>query len=87
MLPERVFEIGGALTILLAGILLGAVIWAEVGLDYFGFWIVPPMLVLFGAFLLYVGRQARADRRRLLELAERPDSTATSPAPSDERNP
>jgi hypothetical protein len=83
MLPERSFEIGGALTIVLSGILLGAVIWAGVGLDYFGYWIVPPMLAVFGIFLLYVGRQARSDRRRLLALAESSLSDPAKAPPSD----
>ncbi len=85
MLPERVFELGGALTIALAGTLLGAVLWAGVGPDYIGFWIVPPMLTSFGAFFIYVGRQARAERRRLLALVEQ--STGDSPDTASRESP
>lgn len=71
MLPERVFLVGGGLSVgagglLIAAFVLGpsAVLWAD--LEAAG------LLIAFGLFFVYVGRGAREDRRRLLESPRPP---------------
>lgn len=72
MLLERVFLIGGVLTILL-GVLLGVVDVAIGGLLAY-----PPLIeaaalmVGFGGFFLLVSRDARRERLRLLDLGDGP---------------
>jgi hypothetical protein len=71
VLPERVFAIGGVLSIAAGGLLLLAyvlnpspLLWGaiEAGL----------LLVGFGLFFIYVGSGSRRDRRRLLESPKPP---------------
>ena len=71
MLNERIFTIGGCLTIV-AGVLLlvafalnpDSLLWGviEAGL----------LLVGFGVFFIYVGREARRGRQRLLDSPKPP---------------
>lgn len=71
MLPERVFTIGGGLSIA-TGLLLALAI--VLNPDPF-LWYVLPSVVLFiglGTFFLYVGKGAQRDRRRLLESPQPP---------------
>ena len=71
MLPERVFAIGGWLSII-----TGLLLLVFVGLNPNPFvWGILETAALFlglGGFFLYVGRGAQRDRRRLLESPERP---------------
>ncbi len=82
MLVERVFEIGGVLTIA-AGAALAGLLYATgaYGVSV-GVFLTPALLIGFGVFFLWVGRQAREDRRGLLALAEPlPDAPSASGAP------
>jgi uncharacterized membrane protein HdeD (DUF308 family) len=71
VLRERVFEIGGILTIV-AGILLLAAFALNPVWLLWGILEAGALLIAFGAFFLYVGRGSRKDRRRLLESPRPP---------------
>lgn len=71
MLPERVFSIGGVLSVGAGGLLLvsyildpSTLLWGDLE--------AAILLIAFGLFFLYVGRGARSDRRRLLESPRPP---------------
>lgn len=71
VLPERIFAIGGWLSIVAGGLFLATFITDPVP----PLWGVIPtgvFLVGFGAFFLYVGKGAQQDRRRLLQSLEPP---------------
>jgi hypothetical protein len=70
VLRERVFFLGGAVVIVLGG-LLGFGLWySGAGLDYWSAWFSAGIAVGLGAFFLYVGRQAQAFRRAWLRAHE-----------------
>ncbi len=71
MLPERVFAIGGWLSIATGGLLAMAVVLNPNAV----LWNVLPPIAFFeglGAFFLYVGKGAHRDRRNLLDAPQRP---------------
>jgi hypothetical protein len=75
MLIERTFAVGGVLCIVL-GALLAAAFLSAGGLALLAGAVLGPVLLIgFGGFFLYVARQARQDRQRLLALAESPPPT------------
>ena len=80
MLIERTFAIGGVLVVLfgaaLAALVLGSGAW-RYGI---GLLLAPALLVGFGVFFLYVGRQAREDRERLLAVGDPARAAAGRPA-------
>ncbi len=78
MLRETQFLVGGALTIALGVLLVGLLVWAGAGFDYFGGYLGALLAVGFGAFFVYVGRSERQDRAPLLEV---PDGPAPPPPP------
>lgn len=87
MLIERTFEIGGALCWGLAVLFaIALAMTGLLGLDA-GTAIVPILFGVIGTLFFAVGRQARDDRRRLLDLPAPPgDSGGTSPSnPRDRR--
>jgi hypothetical protein len=71
MLRERVFVVGGGLTIAAGVLLLAAFalnpVWLLWGIVEAGV-----LLVGFGTFFIYVGRGSRRDRERLLESPKAP---------------
>jgi hypothetical protein len=70
VLRERVFEIGGVLTMALGGLFV-VWIWPPGNWAlYFPIWITAGWLFAFGAFFVWVGRSARAARRRELQMLE-----------------
>jgi hypothetical protein len=71
MLPERIFTIGGVLTIAAGVLLVVAFVLSPVFLFY-GPLEAGALLIGFGVFFIYVGRGARRDRRRLTDLPEPP---------------
>jgi hypothetical protein len=71
MLTERIFAIGGWLTIA-AGILLLVAFVLNPVLLLWGALEAGILLVGFGGFFLFVGRGARRDRRRLLDSPRPP---------------
>lgn len=71
MLRERVFAIGGGLTIA-AGVLLLATFALNPGWLLAGIVEAGGLLIGFGIFFIYVGRGSRNDRRRLLESPKPP---------------
>lgn len=71
MLPERIFILGGLLsagagTLLLLAFLLNPspLLWGSLEAGF--------LLLAFGGFFVYVGRGARAERHRLLDLPRPP---------------
>ena len=71
MLTERVFAVGGWLSITAGGLLLLAFVQNPAPVLW-GILPAAAFLVGFGVFFLYVGRGARRERQRLLETPERP---------------
>ena len=71
MLRERVFAVGGWITIA-AGLLFVVAFILNPSPLLAGVLPAGGLLVGFGAFFLYVGRGARRDRLRLLESPEPP---------------
>jgi hypothetical protein len=71
MLRERIFEIGGGLSIA-AGILLLAAFGLDPTWLLWGFLEAGGLLIGFGVFFLYVGRGSRRDRQRLIDSPKRP---------------
>jgi len=70
MLRETTFFLGGAVVIVLGG-LLGFGLWyAGAGVVYWSAWLSAGIAVGLGAFFLYVGREARAFRREWLRALE-----------------
>jgi hypothetical protein len=68
MLRERVFSIGGWLCIGFGASLLAvSVAWGIVEVAW-GVLVTPLLLVGFGSFFVYVGREAKRDRLELLAL-------------------
>ncbi len=78
MLVERVFELGGILTIVFGAALAVLLYATDAGSYGVGIFLGPLLLIGFGAFFIGVGRQARADRQALLALAG--GSRGTGPA-------
>jgi len=70
MLVERVFEIGGVLLAATGGVLIAASVWGGFDPYAIGYLETGVLLLGFGLFFVYVGREARRDRRKLLELGE-----------------
>ncbi|MGI0131826.1 MAG: hypothetical protein ACREDK_01825 [Thermoplasmata archaeon] len=70
MLIERVFLIGGTLTILLGGMIAIAELLAGSVGTYPAFLETAVLLIAFGVFFLYVGRGARRERVALLALGD-----------------
>lgn len=71
MLRERVFAIGGWLTIVAGALFLMAFVLNPSPL-LAGVLPAGALLIGFGAFFLYVGRGARRERLQLLESPEPP---------------
>ncbi len=71
MLPERVFAIGGWLSIG-AGALVAAAAVLDPNPFYWSMIETAGLFVGFGALFLYVASGARRDRRRLLESPQPP---------------
>ncbi|MCI4353714.1 MAG: hypothetical protein L3K14_10120 [Thermoplasmata archaeon] len=71
MLPERVFALGGWLSIVAGGLLLVAFVENPAPV-LCGILPAGVFLLGFGVFFLYVGRGSARDRRRLLETPRRP---------------
>lgn len=71
MLRERVFVIGGALSMAAGVLLLAAFLQTPVPLLW-GALESAVFLLGFGAFFIYVGNGARRDRERLLESPRPP---------------
>jgi len=70
MLRETTFFLGGAVVIVLGG-LLGFGLWyAGAGVVYWSAWLSAGIAVGLGAFFLYVGREARAFRGEWLRALE-----------------
>jgi hypothetical protein len=72
MLRETQFLVGGGLTIALGASLIGLLVWAGAGFDYFGGYLGSGLAVGFGAFFVYVGRSERRERAPLLVAPELP---------------
>lgn len=70
MLIERTFAIGGALVLLFGAALAALVVGSGAWQYGIGLVLAPALLVGFGVFFLYVGRQAREDRERLLAVGD-----------------
>ena len=70
VLRERVFEIGGLLTIALGILFVAFLLNAGAGPVYFTYYVTPAWLFAFGGFFLWVGRAARNERRRSLMRLE-----------------
>ncbi len=68
MLPERTFAIGGWAVIALGGLMTTATVVYGIAEVYWPFAAGGVLMIGFGAFLLYVSREAEWDRRRLTEL-------------------
>jgi Flp pilus assembly protein TadB len=71
MLTERIFAIGGWLTIAAGALLLIAFVLNPV-LLLTGVVVAGILLLGFGGFFLYVGRGAHRERQRLLETPKPP---------------
>lgn len=72
MLLERVFLIGGILTILLGSLLASSDVLAGTLVEYPPFIEAAVLMIGFGIFFLYVSRDARRERLKLLRLGDRP---------------
>jgi hypothetical protein len=68
MLRERVFSIGGWLCIGFGAGLLAVSVALGIVEVAWGVLVTPLLLVAFGCFFVYVGREARRDRLELLAL-------------------
>ncbi len=71
VLVERAFAIGGYVLLAVGGLVL-AVFSAYPATALLGFLPAGGFLLGFGGFFLYVGKEARKDRRRLLDSVELP---------------
>jgi hypothetical protein len=84
MLIERTFEVGGAMTLASGGLFLAYLVESGILFAYPGFLVAGAGLVGFGAFFVWVGRQARQERLALLALGSgegRPQGTTEREPP------
>ncbi|MGC2035883.1 MAG: hypothetical protein WA761_10650 [Thermoplasmata archaeon] len=81
MLRERVFSIGGWLCIGFGASLLAVSVVFGIVEVAWGVLVTPLLLVGFGSFFVYVGREAKRDRLDLLALPKPvdPDASRTDP--------
>jgi hypothetical protein len=81
MLRERVFSIGGWLCIGFGASLLAISVAFGIVEVAWGVLVTPLLLVGFGSFFVYVGREARRDRLELLALPRPVEPNASGKDP------
>ena len=67
---DTTFLIGGALVIALGLALAAGLVWAGAAWEYAQAWLGAALAVGLGAFFLFVGRDERRERRRMLREYE-----------------
>ncbi|HTT34643.1 MAG TPA: hypothetical protein VMH78_02080 [Thermoplasmata archaeon] len=81
MLTETTFQIGGIVTVSLAGALAIAAIWPPGDPDAGGLLVSAGLVAAFGLFFVHVGREARRARLDLLALGDPARPAADRPPP------